>query len=208
MSEWYQLETDQVIENLQTNPQDGLSDEEARKRLEKYGPNELVEKGGRNPWLILWDQMKELMVVVLLVAAIVSLLLGEYSDAIIILAIVILNAAIGFSQEYRAEQAIAALKKLSVPNVQVRRNGHTLELSALQLVPGDIVKLETGGYVPADGRILDEVNLKIEEAALTGESEAVEKNTASIAKENVGIGDHLRSRHNYYHRYWHGNRAG
>jgi Ca2+-transporting ATPase len=189
MSEWYQLETDQVIEKLQTDSQNGLSDEEARNRLEKYGLNELVEKGGRSPWLILWDQMKELMVVVLLVAAIVSLLLGEYSDAIIILAIVILNAAIGFSQEYRAELAIAALKKLSVPNVQARRNGHTLEISALQLVPGDIIKLETGGYVPADGRILDEVNLKIEEAALTGESEAVEKSTVAIAAENVAIGD-------------------
>ncbi len=192
MSEWYQLETKQVLENLQTNPEDGLTDEEAKNRLEKYGPNELIEKGGKSPWRILWDQMKELMVVVLLVAAIVSFLLGEYSDAIIILAIVILNAAIGFSQEYRAEQAIAALKKLSVPNVQVKRSGHTIEISALQLVPGDIVNLETGGYVPADGRILKEVNLKIEEAALTGESEAVEKSMDAIVGENVAIGD----RHN------------
>jgi Ca2+-transporting ATPase len=192
MSEWYQLETSQVIENLQTDPQDGLSEEEAGSRLEKYGLNELVEKGGRSPWLILWDQMKDLMVVVLLVAAIVSFLLGEYSDAIIIMAIVILNAAIGFSQEYRAELAIAALKKLSVPNVQVRRGGHTVEISALQLVPGDVVRLETGGYVPADGRVLEEVNLKIEEAALTGESEPVEKSTAAIHGQDIGIGD----RHN------------
>jgi len=192
MLEWYQLETNQVVENLQTDPQNGLSDEEASNRLEKFGPNELIEKGSKNPWLILWDQMKELMVVVLIVAAVVSLLLGEYSDAVIILAIVVLNAAIGFSQEYRAELAIAALKKLSVPNVQVRRNGHTVEISALQLVPGDIVRLETGGYVPADGRILEEVNLKIEEAALTGESEAVEKSIAAIAESDASIGD----RHN------------
>ena len=192
MSEWYQFETSEVIENLQTDPRDGLSDEEARLRLEKYGPNELIEKGSKSPWLIIWDQMKELMVVVLLVAAIVSLLLGEYSDAVIILAIVVLNAAIGFSQEYRAEQAIAALKKLSVPNVHVRRSGRTEEISALQLVPGDVVRLETGGYVPADGRILEEVNLKVEEAALTGESEAVEKNTAAISEDDVAIGD----RHN------------
>ncbi len=189
MSEWYQLEVSQVIERLQTDPKNGLSEEEAKKRLEKYGHNELVEKGGRGPLLILWDQMKDLMVVVLLVAAIVSFLLGEISDAMIILAIVVLNAAIGFSQEYRAEQAIAALKKLSVPNVQVRRGGHTVGISALQLVPGDIVKLETGGYVPADGRVLEEVNLKIEEAALTGESEAVEKSTAAINKKDIGIGD-------------------
>jgi Ca2+-transporting ATPase len=192
MSEWYQLETSEVIETLQTDPRDGLSDEEARLRLEKHGLNELVEKGSKSPWLIIWDQMKELMVVVLLVAAIVSLLLGEYSDAIIIMAIVVLNAAIGFSQEYRAEQAIAALKKLSVPNVHVRRSARTEEISALQLVPGDVVRLETGGYVPADGRILEEVNLKIEEAALTGESEAVEKNTEAIAETDVAIGD----RHN------------
>jgi Ca2+-transporting ATPase len=192
MSEWYQLEANQVIEKLQTDPKNGLTEEEAKKRLEKYGLNELVEKGGRSPLLILWDQMKDLMVVVLLVAAVVSFLLGENSDAIIILAIVILNAAIGFSQEYRAEQAIAALKKLSVPNVQVRRSSHTVEISALQLVPGDVVKLETGGYVPADGRVLEEVNLKIEEAALTGESEAVEKSTAAISRKDVSIGD----RHN------------
>ncbi len=186
MSEWYQLETSEVIENLQTDPRDGLTDEEARLRLEKYGPNELVEKGSKSPWLIIWDQMKELMVVVLLVAAVFSLLLGEYSDAIIILAIVILNAAIGFSQEYRAEQAIAALKKLSVPNVHVRRSGRTEEISALHLVPGDVVRLETGGYVPADARILEEVNLKVEEAALTGESEAVEKSPCSHRRERRG----------------------
>lgn len=192
MSKWYQLQTSQVVEELQTDPYDGLTEQEAKARLEKFGPNELVEKGGRGPLLILWDQMRDLMVIVLLVAAVVSFLLDEQSDAIIILAIVVLNAAIGFSQEYRAEQAIAALKKLSVPNVQVRRGGHTVEISALQLVPGDIVKLETGGYIPADGRVLEEVNLKIEEAALTGESEPVEKNIDAINKEDVGIGD----RHN------------
>ena len=189
MSEWYQLEINQVIEKLQTEPKNGLSVSEAKNRLEKYGLNELVEKGAKSAWLILWDQMKELMVVVLLVAALVSILLGEYSDAIIILAIVVLNAFIGFSQEYRAEQAIAALKKLSVPNVQVRRGGHTIEISSLELVPGDIIRLETGGYVPADGRILEEVNLKIEEAALTGESEPVEKNSAAINSIDVAIGD-------------------
>ncbi len=189
MSKWYQLENDQVLENLNTDPQNGLSSNEAQSRLEKYGPNELVEEGAKSPLLILWDQMKELMVIVLIVAAVVSFLLGEYTDAIIILAIVILNAAIGFSQEYRAEQAIAALKKLSVPNVQVLRDGHTVEISSLNLVPGDIVRLETGGYVPADGRVLEEVNLKIEEAALTGESEAVEKSTVPISADDVPIGD-------------------
>jgi Ca2+-transporting ATPase len=189
MSEWYQLSTNEVLEKLESNPDQGLTSVEAAKRLEQFGQNELVEKGAKSPWLILWEQMKEPMVVVLIVAAIVSILLHEYQDAIIILAIVVLNAVIGFSQEYRAEQAIAALKQLSVPIVKVKRDGKTNELSALKLVPGDIVSLETGGLVPADGRLIEEANLKIKEAALTGESEAVEKSTAAISEDNLPIGD-------------------
>ncbi len=192
MSEWYQLPADEVLQKLESDPENGLTSAEAARRLEQFGPNELVEKGSKSPWLILWDQMKEPMVIVLIVAAVVSLLLHEYEDAIIILAIVILNAIIGFSQEYRAEQAIAALKQLSVPVVKVKRDGHTSEISALNLVPGDIVGLETGGKVPADGRLIDEVNLKIEEAALTGESEPVEKSTGPIPRDDLAIGD----RHN------------
>ena len=107
MSDWYQLSADEVLEKLESDPEQGLTSAEAAKRLEQFGPNELVEKGAKSPWLILWDQMKEPMVIVLIVAAIVSILLREFEDAIIILAIVILNAVIGFSQEYRAEQAIA-----------------------------------------------------------------------------------------------------
>jgi len=110
MSEWYQLSTNDVLQKLESDPENGLTSAEAAKRLEQYGPNELVEKGSKSPWLILWDQMKEPMVIVLIVAAVVSILLREYEDAFIILAIVLLNAVIGFSQEYRAEQAIAALK--------------------------------------------------------------------------------------------------
>ena len=192
MSEWYQLSANEVLNKLESDPENGLSSAEAAKRLEQFGPNELMEKGAKSPWLILWDQMKEPMVIVLIVAAIVSLLLHEVEDAIIILAIVLLNAVIGFSQEYRAEQAIAALKQLSVPIVKVKRDGKTKEISALDLVPGDIVSLETGGLVPADGRLIEEANLKIEEAALTGESEAVEKSTAAISEDNLPIGD----RHN------------
>ncbi len=192
MSDWYQLTTTEVLEKLQSDPENGLTSEEAAKRLEQFGYNELVEKGSKSPWLILWDQMKEPMVIVLIVAAVVSLLLSEYADAIIILAIVLLNAVIGFSQEYRAEQAIAALKQLSVPVVQVKRDSHTVEISARELVPGDITRLETGGLVPADGRLIEEANLKIEEAALTGESEAVEKSTDAIVEDDLALGD----RHN------------
>jgi Ca2+-transporting ATPase len=189
MSNWYQLGTEEVLQEFKTDPVNGLSADEAARRLEQYGPNELVEEGAKSPWRILWDQMRELMVVILIIAAAVSILLGEYSDAVIILAIVVLNAVIGFSQEYRAEQAIAALKKLSVPTVQVKRDGHTVEISSLNLVPGDIVRLETGGLIPADGRVIDEANLKIEEAALTGESEAVEKTTKALSGEDLTIGD-------------------
>jgi Ca2+-transporting ATPase len=192
MSEWYQLSADEVLEKLESDPEQGLTSAEAAKRLEQFGPNELVEKGAKSPWLILWDQMKEPMVIVLIVAAVVSILLREFEDAIIILAIVILNAVIGFSQEYRAEQAIAALKQLSVPIVKAKRDGKTKEISARELVPGDIVGLETGGLIPADGRLIEEANLKIEEAALTGESEPVEKSTEAITKTDLAIGD----RHN------------
>jgi Ca2+-transporting ATPase len=189
MSEWYQLSVNEVLNKLESDPEQGLTSTEAAKRLDQFGPNELVEKGAKSPWLILWDQMKEPMVIVLIIAAIVSLLLNEFEDAIIILAIVLLNAVIGFSQEYRAEQAIAALKQLSVPIVKVRRDNKTKEISALKLVPGDIVSLETGGLVPADGRLIEEANLKIEEAALTGESEPVQKSTNTIPEEDLAIGD-------------------
>jgi len=189
MSNWYQRTTEEALQELQTNAELGLTYDEVDKRLEKYGLNELIERGAKSPWLILWDQLSEVMVVILLVAAAVSAFLGEFNDVIIIMAIVVLNAALGFSQEYRAEQAIAALKKLAVPTVKVIRNGRIEEISARKLVPGDIVKLEMGGMVSADGRLLESVNLKTEEAALTGESVPVEKKTRPIQEENLGIGD-------------------
>ena len=129
------------------------------------------------------------MVVILLVAAAVSAFLGEYNDVIVIMAIVVLNAILGFTQEYRAEQAIAALKKLAVPTVKVRRSGRIEEISARELVPGDVVSLEAGNLVPADGRLLESVNLKIQEAALTGESEAVEKQTDALTGVDLPLGD-------------------
>ncbi|MBE2220073.1 MAG: cation-translocating P-type ATPase [Anaerolineae bacterium] len=189
MSNWYKLESEEVVQQLGTSPSDGLSTEEAKKRLEQYGINELVEKGAKSPWLILLDQFKDAMVIILFIAALVSLFLGEEVDVIIILAIVVLNAVIGFTQEYRAEQAVAALKKLSVPIVKVRRDGRFEEISALNIVPGDIVMLEAGNLVPADGRLLESVNLKIEEAALTGESEAVEKVTKGLTGDHLTLGD-------------------
>ena len=181
MSEWYQLETEATLRELGTNVQSGLTSEEAARRLQEYGPNELVEKGAKSPLAIFLDQFKDLMVIILIVAALASAVLGEVEEVIIIMAIVALNAIIGFSQEYRAEQAIAALKKLAVPTVSAIRDGRLSEISARLLVPGDVVKLETGDLIPADGRVVESINLRVEEAALTGESEPISKHTRVLA---------------------------
>jgi len=184
MSDWYQLDTAAVLQQLDTSPTHGLTDEAARARLEQYGPNELVEKGAKSPLAIFLEQFKDLMVIILIVAAVASAVLGEIEEVIIIMAIVALNAVIGFTQEYRAEQAIAALKKLAVPTVSALRDGRLTEVSARLLVPGDIVRLETGDLVPADGRLLESVNLRLQEAALTGESEPIGKHINPLASRN------------------------
>ena len=189
MQLWYQQESEDVIKQLDIDAQNGLSSSEASSRLEKYGPNELVDRGTKSPWLILWDQLTEIMVVILVIAAVVSGLLGHTDDVIVIMAIVILNAALGFSQEYRAEQAIAALKKLAVPTVKVRRDGKIQEISSTELVPGDLVLMEAGNLVPADGRLVECINLKVQEAALTGESEPVEKTNDVMGKSEMPLGD-------------------
>lgn len=174
---------------LTVSPETGLSPDEAARRLAETGPNELIDRGGKSPWKILLEQLTGIMTVVLIVSAVISLFLSDYEDAIAILAIVILNTLLGFTQEYRAEKAMAALKKMAVPRVKVRRAGRVLEISARELVPGDLVLLETGNLIPADGRLVEAVNLKIQEAVLTGESEAVEKITAPIPQDNLPLGD-------------------
>ncbi|MBI9046086.1 MAG: cation-translocating P-type ATPase [Anaerolineaceae bacterium] len=188
MSEWYQQDSATVLQNLKTNQDKGLSEEEVQERLQKYGKNELIDRGGKSPWKILWEQTSAIMTVILIIAAAISMFLGDLEDAIAILAIVILNIVLGFTQEYRAEQAMAALKKMSVPFVKVRRNDHILEISSSLLVPGDIVFLETGNLVPADGRIVESINLRVQEAVLTGESEPVEKTIESF-EGNLALGD-------------------
>ncbi|HSR32178.1 MAG TPA: HAD-IC family P-type ATPase, partial [Anaerolineae bacterium] len=180
MADWYRKELGEVVSLLGTDVQAGLASAEAERRLAEHGPNELVERGLKSPWRILWEQLTGLMVVILIVAAVVSGALGDWKDAIAILAIVVLNAVLGFSQEFRAEKAMAALKQLAVPTVKVRRDGHVVQISALDLVPGDVVLLEAGALVPADGRLLESVNLRVDEAALTGESEPVEKHARAL----------------------------
>lgn len=172
---WYELENEVVLSHLASNANRGLDEDEAARRISEHGKNELIERGMKSSWRILLEQFTQTMVVVLIIAAIVSGLLGDLKDTVAIVSIVILNALLGFRQEYQAEKAMAALKKLAVPNVKVRRGGHLLELSAIKLVPGDIIYVEAGNMVPADGRLLEAVNLRTQEAALTGESEPVDK---------------------------------
>ena len=186
---WHLQPIETSLETLQTKPETGLSQTESNSRLTQYGRNELVEKGGRTPLKIFWEQITATMVLILIAAAVVAGLLGDWKNTIAISAIVILYAFLGFIQEYRAEQAIAALKKLSVPNVRVLRDGVLKEISARELVPGDIIQLEAGNVLPADVRLLEAVNLRIQEAALTGESEPVEKQTAALSGEELPLGD-------------------
>ncbi|BCB95467.1 ATPase [Dissulfurispira thermophila] len=185
---WHQKEVSRVIEDLRSSVH-GLSTEEAQRRLFEYGPNELKEKKKRTPFMMFLDQFKDFMILVLIAAAIISGIIGEASDTIAIIVIVILNAIIGFVQEYRAEKAMAALKKMAAPAATVLRNGMPVGIPASELVPGDIVILEAGKIVPADMRLIETAQLKIEEAALTGESVPVEKHTKALHDEHLSIGD-------------------
>lgn len=195
MTDWYQISTQEAIEKLTTDAANGLSTAEAARRLEQYGPNELVERGAKGPLAILWEQLTGIMVVILIVSAVVSIIMGEYTDALVIFIIVVLNALLGFTQEYRAEQAMAALKRMAVPRVHVRRDGRLQEIGAREIVPGDIIQLEAGNSVPADGRLIESINLRVQEAVLTGESEPVEKSTAALKGENAPIGDRVNMVH-------------
>jgi P-type Ca2+ transporter type 2C len=163
---------------------EGLSSSEAAERLGRAGPNVLVETPGKTRFQIVWEQLTSVMVLVLIAAGVISLLLGELVDALAIAAIVMLNAALGFQQEYRAERAMAALKQLAVPLVKVRRDARPVAVPAHDVVPGDVILLEAGDVVPADARLFSSPNLRVQEASLTGESQAVEKDAeASIAVE-------------------------
>jgi P-type Ca2+ transporter type 2C len=186
---WHTSELEEVLRALGAHAASGLSDEEAARRLVDHGPNELEDRGTRRPWVILWEQFTSTMILILILAAVVSALLGDYEDSIAIAAIVVLNAALGYAQEYRAERAIAALKRLSAPSVRARREGHVREISASELVPGDVVLLEAGNLVPADGRLLEGANLRVQESALTGESEPVNKDPAALEEEDTPLGE-------------------
>ncbi len=189
---WHTFSVETVLAQWQVSAEKGLSDSEVAQRRATFGLNELIEKGAKNPWRILADQFKETMVIVLIVAAIISAFLSDWKDAIAILAIVILNAILGFVQEYRAEKAMQALKQMAAPIVRVRRAGQVVEIEAHELVPGDVILLEAGSAVPADARLIESASLRVTEASLTGESHAIDKTIETLEGDDLPLGD----RHN------------
>ncbi len=180
---------DELLSTLGSDARRGLTQSEALRRGEAYGRNELREKPRPGFVALLWRQFNNYLVIILIVAALVSAALGEYVDAIAILVIVVLNAVVGVIQEAKAEEALAALQKLSAPNAQVMRDGRQTLVPSTQLVVGDVVLLEAGNYVPADLRLLESVNLKVDEASLTGESQAVEKDARVVLDRAIPLGD-------------------
>jgi Ca2+-transporting ATPase len=186
---WHALSAQEILEQLATPLEKGLTTEEAAQRLQSYGPNQLREAPGKTFLQMLLDQFKDFIVIMLIVAALISAALGEITEAAAIIAIVILNATLGVVQERRAEQALAALKKLAAPEAQVLRDGSRQVLPAHLLVPGDIVFVEAGNFIPADIRLLEAANLRIEEAALTGESVPVQKDANIRLESNIPLGD-------------------
>jgi len=191
VTEWYRIDADEVFEQTATPATQGLNSEESARRLVDQGPNELVEAGAKSPWRILLEQFTSLLIVILILAAVISAILGDLEDAIAILAVLILNAILGFRQEYKAEKTMQALRRLATPVVRVRREGEVTEVSARDLVVGDIVLVEAGNMVPADCRVVESKNLRAQESALTGESEPVEKMVEAIQQSEVPLGDQL-----------------
>jgi len=186
---WHTISALDAVEALHSHYEKGLSTQEAQERLAAFGPNELREAPRPTLWARLLDQFKSFLVMILIVASLISLALGDFTEAIAILAIVVLNAALGVIQETRAEEALATLQKMTAPEARVIRDGHQVTVPARELVPGDIVLLETGNYVPADVRLIEAVNLKIDEASLTGESVPVQKRADVVLDREIPLGD-------------------
>lgn len=192
MAEFYDKSVEQVTAELGTDTEKGLTAKAVTKAREKYGENKLEEKAGKTLLQQIWEQVSDVMIVILIIAAIVSISLHEVVDGVVILAIVVLNAILGITQERRASNALAALKSMAAPKAKVIRDGKIALVEAKDLVPGDVVQLESGDYVPADLYLTEAVNLRIDESALTGESVAVEKEATPVAK-GAPIGDRLGS---------------
>ncbi len=185
---WHALKPEEALKRLKVQ-EGGLTTIEAERRLAEYGPNQLLEALRPGFLAMLWEQINSFVVWLLIVASVISALLGDYVEAAAIMAIVVLNAVLGIIQERRAEEALAALKKLAAPEAHVIRDGKRVSIPSRELVPGDIVYLEAGNYIPADVRLLEAVNLRVEEASLTGESLPVQKSAATVLEKEVPLGD-------------------
>ncbi len=190
---WETLRKEEVLKKLETNFRHGLSQEEVKKRQLKYGKNKLKDKPKESLFIKFIKQFNDFMIIILIIASIISAVISnlqgenDYIDSIIIIAIVVLNAIMGVIQEEKAEKSIEALQEMTPPKAKVIRNDITNEINREDLVPGDIIVLEAGNYVPADSRIIESFNLKIEESSLTGETEAVLKEAEKICKPNVAL---------------------
>jgi Ca2+-transporting ATPase len=189
LSNWHSLSLDEVVSKLDVQLHNGLNPAEASHRQNVYGLNELTEAPRASFLKMILNQLKSFVVILLIAACIISMILGEWVDAIAILTIVVLNAVLGVVQERRAEEALAALKKLAAPEAITLRDGHRISIPARELVPGDLVFLESGNYVPADVRLVEAINLQINESALTGESLAVQKNATVTLDKDIPLGD-------------------
>lgn len=185
---WHAVPATDAFDLLRSTP-DGLTAGEARRRLERYGPNELQEARRISPWQILLEQFKNVLIIILLVATVISFFLGHGLESIVIAIIVLFAVLLGFVQEYRAERAIEALRQMTAPTATVVRDGEEVRLPARDLVPGDVILLHTGDRIPADARLIEAINLQVEESALTGESVPVEKHVQPLAHDNLPLGD-------------------
>jgi Ca2+-transporting ATPase len=185
---WYASTVEETFKRLESGPA-GLSSDEAARRLEKFGPNEIQAQGRVSPWTILLEQFKNVLIIILLLATALSAFLGHGVEAIAITVIVLFAVILGFIQEFRAERAIEALREMAAPNATVIRDGRDQRVPARDLVPGDVIVLSTGDKVPADTRLTEAVNLQTVEAALTGESAPVEKHSNPLHEETLPTGD-------------------
>lgn len=186
---WYKKSKNEILKELDVDEKNGLSSTEALRRLEKYGKNKLETKKKKTLFKQFLSQLKDVMIYILIIAAIISAFLGEISDALIILLVIVINAVIGVVQESKAEKALDALKELSTPKALVKRDGSLKEILSEDIVPGDIVIIDAGRYIPGDLRLIDTANLKIEESAFTGESVPSEKDASFLPDKEIPIGD-------------------
>src|SRR3989304_6868326 len=185
---WHSIDTGQVLKELHTDLHHGLTEDEVKSRLEKYGYNELKKEEKISPFTLFINQFKNILIIILIVAIILSALVGEVVDAVIIAVIVVFCAVLGFIQEYRAERALEALKKMLSPTITALRGGREEEVPSKELVPGDILLLEAGDKIPADARVVVNTSIRCDAAPLTGESAPVGKNVKPLP-EGVRVSD-------------------